>query len=347
MIAGGRIPAIGRALTIIILAAAGGFVFRLLHFPLPWTLGAMTVAAIIAIGNRDRVLPSGFRDAARPVIGVMAGSAFSPAVLAQFAAWWPIFVVLLVFFLGVSAAGYVFFRRLGFDRATAFLSASPGGLGEMALLGQQFRADVRTLVLVHSVRIVLVVTLVPFLLRQMLGLGQGAVLAPPGHGPGGPLDWLALSACVVLGYGLGHRLRGYGGLMLVPMLFSAVLHGSGVTAAQIPYAIVAAMQVLIGCITGARFAGIRFHQVWRTLLIGLVWTLVLIAMSVALAALLAQAVDIPAAALFLSFAPGGFAEMSVIAYAARVEVAFVVTCHAFRTIYIMLVSPILCRRLLR
>ncbi|WP_246098755.1 AbrB family transcriptional regulator [Paracoccus laeviglucosivorans] len=267
--------------------------------------------------------------------------------MTQLAAWWPIFIVLLVFFLAVSAIGYLFFRRQGFDRPTAFLSASPGGLGEMALLGQQFSADVRKLVLVHSVRIVLVVTFVPFMLRQMLGLGQGAISGPPGHGAGGPLDWLALSACVVLGYVLGNRLRSYGGLMLVPMFLSAGLHGSGVTSAEIPYAIVAAMQVVIGCITGARFAGIRFNEVWRTLLIGLVWTLVLIAMSVALALILGKIVDIPAAALFLALAPGGFAEMSVIAYAAEVEVAFVVTCHAFRTIYIMLVSPILCRRLLR
>lgn len=330
-----------------LLAAAGGLLFRLLHFPLPWTLGAMTVAAVIAIRNGRHVLPAVFRDGARPVIGVMAGSAFTPAVLTQLTAWWPIFVVLLAFFLTASGVGYLFFRHRGFDRPTAFLSASPGGLGEMALLGQQFSADVRKLVLVHSVRIVLVVTLVPFALRQMLGLGQGALSGPPGHGAGGPLDWLALSACVLLGYWLGNRLRSYGGLMLVPMFLSAVIHGSGVTSAEIPYAIVAAMQVVIGCITGARFAGVRFQEVWRTLMIGLVWTLVLIAMSIALALILGRFVDLPAAALFLSLAPGGFAEMSVIAYAVQVEVAFVVTCHAFRTIYIMLVSPILCRRLLR
>lgn len=321
-------------------------IFRLLHFPLPWTLGSMTVAAIIALRNSTLVVPPVFRDGARPVIGVMAGSAFTPVVLGQIATWWPVFVLLILFFLSVSALGGMFFRKFGFDGRTALFAASPGGLGEMAILGQQFGADVRKLVLVHSVRIILVVTLVPFALRAMTGLnGTGA--STIGHATGSIIDWMLLMACVVLGYLIGRHARSYGGLMLVPMLLSAILHGSGVTSAEIPYAIIAAMQVIIGCITGARFAGVRFGEVWKTLLIGFAWSMILIALSLVLAFSTAQFVDMTPVALFLSFAPGGFAEMSVIAYAAGIEVAFVVTCHAFRTIYVILVSPILCRKLLR
>lgn len=321
-------------------------VFRLLHLPLPWTLGAMTAAAILALRAPGLVLPGVFRDGARPVIGVVAGSAFTPTVVSEIGSWWPIFLLLVLFFLTVSAAGGAFFRSFGFDRATAFFSACPGGLGEMAFLGQQFGADVRKLVLVHSVRIVMVVTVLPFALRAMTGMKSNGALLP--HGPSASVfDWAVLAACAVAGYLVGRRLRAFGGLMLVPMLFSAVLHGTGVTAASVPYAVVAAMQVIIGCITGARFAGVRFAEMWRTLLVGLGWSLVLIAASALLAFTVSRLVAILPAALFLAFAPGGFSEMTVIAYATGIEVAFVVTCHAFRTLYIMLVSPILCRRLLK
>lgn len=333
--------AVLRALLILPLAAAGGALFKLLHLPLPWTLGAMTVAALLSVRDARHVLPPVFRDGARPVIGVVAGSAFTPLVLGQITGWWPVFLVLICFFLLVSQLGAAVFRHFGFDRPTAFFAASPGGLGEMAFLGEQFGAQVRDLVLVHSVRIIAVVTLVPFVIAGLTGVG-GAGAAIPAPDPR-PEDWAALVLCTLAGYLVGRRLRAWGGLMLVPMLFSALLHGSGLTVAVAPYWLVAAMQVVIGCITGARFAGLHPGRAGRVLLIGLGWSLALIGLSIGLAALLARVVALPPAALFLALAPGGFAEMSVIAYAAGIEVAFVVTCHAFRTLYIMLVSPVLCR----
>jgi len=331
-----------RATLVLMAGLAGGYVFVLLHLPLPWTLGAMTAAGILATFHPALVLPPVFRDGARPVIGVVAGSAFAPEVVAQMGDWWPIFVLLVLFFLGVTGVGILFFRRLGFDRQTALFAAMPGGMGEMAMLGMQFGADIRKLVLVHAVRQITVVTVVPFAIGHLLARHGGAM--PAGHvQPPAGADWAVLLGCVVAGMAIGRRLRGFGGLMLVPLTLSALAHGTGLTTAQIPYWIVALMQVMIGSITGARFAGLRMADARGTLLAGLVWVVILLALSAVLALVMGRIMAQSPAALFLALAPGGFSEMIVIAYASGVEVAFVVTCHAFRTIYIMLVSPLLSR----
>jgi uncharacterized membrane protein AbrB (regulator of aidB expression) len=90
------------------------------------------------------------------------------------------------------------FPRLRFDRTTAFFASVPGGLGEMALLGSQFGADLRRRVLVHSVRIIVVVTVIPFILRLALGhnLLPAAALAHASAGPS-PVDWVILGACAL------------------------------------------------------------------------------------------------------------------------------------------------------
>ena len=131
------------------------------------------------------------------------------------------------------------------------------------------------------------------------------------------------------------------------LLLSAAVHGSGLTTAAPPGWLVAGMQVVIGCITGARFAGTSLSEARAALWQGVAWAVMLICMSLGAAWLSGYIMPQPWPALFLAMAPGGFAEMSIIALAAGIEVAFVVTCHAFRTICIVLVAPLLYQLSLR
>jgi len=324
--------------------ALGGLCFRVLGLPLPWTLGAMAAAALLTLAGDGWKLPATCRDAARPVIGVLAGSAFTPVVVAGMLGWWQALPVLAGFFLLSAVAGQVFFRRLcGFDRATAVFAAMPGGLGEMTLLGSQHGADTRRLVLVHSVRIVAVVFAVPFIVSAMVP--GGLVRTAPSHAAmaATPLDWALLLGCAVLGGLAGRHLRAVGGVMILPMLLSAAAHGSGLTALAPPSWLVAAMQVVIGCITGARFAGARWAEIRLAVLQGLAWTAILLLLAGLAAWLTAWAVGMPLPAMFLALSPGGFAEMSIIAFTIGIEVAFVVTCHVFRTLFVLLAAPLLHR----
>ncbi|MDH2328027.1 AbrB family transcriptional regulator [Cereibacter sp. SYSU M97828] len=334
-----------RAPVVLLVGATGGFLFHFAHLPLPWTLGAMAAATLLSTFAPRMTLPAVFRDGARPVIGVAAGSAFTPAVVAALPQWWPVLIMLTGFFLVTSGLGRVFFKRIGLDRQTAYLASSPGGLGEMTLLGIQMNADIRALVLIHTIRIIMVVTVLPFALRSLFQIDFGIVR--PHVAAAAPWDWLSLLGCGIVGYVLGRPFRRMGGITLVPLMLSAALHGGGLVTAAPPSWLIAGMQVVIGCITGARLGGLRLAELRRFAASGVIWALTLILMALTLASVAAPFLGTSRAALFLALAPGGFAEMTVVAIAMNVEVAFVVTCHVFRIFYVLAVSPALCRRAMR
>ena len=66
---------------------------------------------------------------------------------------------------------------------------------------------------------------------------------------------------------------------------------------------------------------------------------------IAAAALCSTFVDASVPALLLAFAPGGIAEMTIVAFAMGIEVAFVICCHVVRSIFLVAVAPALYRGL--
>jgi membrane AbrB-like protein len=326
---------------------AGGFLFRELGFPLPWTLGSLTAAAVIAVAGLDWKLPGAARNAARPIIGVMAGSAFTAEVARSMLDWWEAIIPLVSFLVLITLAGRAFFTRFcGFDKTTAFFASTPGGLSELTLLGAQYGGNIRQLVLIHSTRIITVVFLVPFAVRLLFNLEGGGRIGPV-HASEvlSALDWLVLLGCAALGYVIGRPLKMVGGVMVVPLILSAIVHGTGLTQLPPPSWLIAIMQVVIGCIAGSRFAGVQWHEVRTSVAQGLAWTTIMLLAALAAAILCSTFVDASVPALLLAFAPGGIAEMTIVAFAMGIEVAFVVCCHVFRSIFLVAAAPALYRGL--
>lgn len=59
-----------------------------------------------------------------------------------------------------------YFQRLwGFDFATSYYSAMPGGLQDMLIFGEEAGGDVRALSLIHAPRFMVIVFALPFLLK--------------------------------------------------------------------------------------------------------------------------------------------------------------------------------------
>ena len=331
-----------RTAAALILGLAGGALFSWLRIPLPWMLGSLTVAAAVAIAGLDWSLPEFLRNFARPVIGVFAGGAFTLGVVLSMAAWWPILLFLAAFFVLVTALGQLFFARLcGLDRATAYFASTPGGLAELSLLGASYGASMRSLVVIHSVRVIAVVVVTPFLLQLLLPGTAPLGTAFPG-GEAGDLSvpgWLLLTGCAAVGYVLGHALNTPSGVMLIPMALSALAHILGLAEGGPPGWLVAFVQVVIGTVCGARFAGLGWTELRSTVLQGLAWAAFMLAAAFGMALVSSAFVAAPLPALLLAFTPGGFAEVTIMAYAAGIEVAFVVACHVFRMFFVLVLAP--------
>jgi membrane AbrB-like protein len=328
-----------------LIGAAGGVAFYLIGAPLPWTLGSLAAVAVVAVAGGRWLMPAAVREVARPVVGILAGSAFTPAVVASIGDWWGAIVFVAVYSLFVSILGWLFFRKVcRLDPVTAYFACTPAGLGELTLLGGALGGSMRTLVTIHSVRIVAVVFTVPLFLQLVLGSElQRTTLAGHGSQDAVLLDWLILIGCGVAGF-LAARLLGMrGGAMIMAMLCSAAVHGSGLTQLVPPNWLVAVVQVVIGAVAGARFAGIRWLELRNTVLQAAIWAVVLLATAMGAAAVGAMIFARPYAALMLAVAPGGMAEMTIISYALGIETAFVVTSQVCRSFFVLTMAPLLFR----
>lgn len=325
----------------------GALVFWFIGAPLPWMLGSLFASALVAVAGKPWTLPRQARDFARPVIGVLAGSAFTPAVLANAGQWAAMVLVVVLFGITSTLAGYVFFRKLtGFDRATAYFASTPAGLNEMSLMGDSLGGNVRSLFLVHSIRIITVVFLVPLILKLINGAHAG-IVPPRSVAASGVEDWLILIACGAAGYLIGKYLRIPSGIMIMSMLLSAILHATSITETAPPQWLVVIVQVAMGCVAGSRFAGIVWREAARTALAALLWALLLLGAAMLTAWASTFIFDMEFSALLLALAPGGMAEMTLVALALGIDVAFVVTCQVFRNFSTILLAPTIFRWLPR
>lgn len=308
-------------------------------------LGALTAAAVASLCGVPWTVPPVLRSAARPVVGVLIGGTFTASVVASMPAWWSALALVLALSLAMTVAGFAFFRAVaGYDRATAFFAASPAGIAEMSLFATTLGGNVRAIVIVHLMRIIAVLFAVPFVAQLVVGHPIGRVL-PAAHGavPPDALDWAILSACAAAGFLVALRLRFGAGTMVFPLILSAAVHAGGLTDAVPPAWLVAGVQVVIGGVIGARFAGLQRREVGAAAAAGIAWAAILIALALAVAAVAAPALDQPFLPLLLAIVPGGAVEMSVLAYSIGLEVAFVVTCQVCRIVFVTGVAPVLLR----
>jgi hypothetical protein len=327
------------ALTLLI-GAVGGALAAWIGLPLAWMIGAMLATTAAAMAGGRIVVQRQLRALMVTVLGVMLGSAFHPEILRRLGDWLGGIALLAAYIPVVTAIVYLYFRRFTtFGRTTAYFSAMPGGLNEMIIVGEAMGGEGRAIALVHATRILVVVMTIPFYFRFVERLGVPA--APPGAGLGAlPLaDAALLTLCGVLGWSLARLLRVPAAQLVGPMMLSAAMHLGGLTASRPPAELVAVAQIVVGSAIGGRFAGLRLVEVSRILLVAVGAALLMLVLTVAATALLGDALGTSRAGLALALAPGGLAEMSLVALALGVDTAFVATMHVLRIAIIVILAP--------
>ena len=337
--AGFRIIPFAVALT---LGTLGGAMFAWLGLPLPWMLGAMTAVTVAAIGGADVAMPRWLRSGCITILGVMLGASFTPAVVARMGEWVITLCALLLWAAVNGGAGWFYFRRYArFDAVTSYFAASPGGLNEMTLVGGQMGGDERTISLVHATRVFITVFTIPIWYRLHDGLATtGGGRAYVGLFSIDLADYAVLGACAVIGALGATRLGLPAAAVLGPMLLSAAVHLAGLTGSTPPTLLVSAAQVVIGTTLGCRFVGFPLGLAGRTIGHGAVVGFLMIAITVTFSLGLAWLTQLPLPAIILGFAPGGLAEMSLVALALAVDAAFVATHHIVRIILVVTCAPL-------
>lgn len=323
------------------LGGVGGILFHELHMPLPWMIGALVFTVVASLSGAPLVRPKRLRLYMVPVLGVMLGAGFTPEAIRHASEWVASLSMLLVYAVGITAmVSYYLVRIAKWDPATSYFSASPGGFGEMALLGEAMGADDRKISLNHSVRIMLTVLVIPFWFKFFEGYQPGNMGALGNMADIRLKDAAILIACAVVGYYVARRLRFPAAQLLGPTLVSAIVHMSGLTEARPPQEIVALAQVVIGASIGCRFLGISLRDMFGTMVQAAGITTFMLGAAYAGAWTVSYFTGLPVNTLWLAFAPGGLAEMTLISLSLGIDVAFVSVHHMVRVIFLVAMAPI-------
>lgn len=337
------------------LGTAGGWIAAAAGLPLPWMMGPMLAVgaagvAGLSVGGHGVSVPLWLRTTMVPIIGVMLGAGFTPDVVAGIGDWWITMAALVAFVCVAAALVYQIYRRMfGFDRPTAYFAAIPGGLVEMAIIGEGVGGDGRTISLIHFCRILMAVLTIPFVMEAIYGpVGSRAI---GGIAIGWEIelvDVAILAACAVVGYFAGTAVKLPGAQISGPLVLSALVHGTGLTEAAPPPFIVFMAQVVVGSALGARFAGLSVRAVGKALGASATATVVMLAVTMTVSLGLHQSglVDESLTALVLAYAPGGVTEMSLIALTLNAGVAFVATHHIARIFIAVGLMPLVWRLLM-
>ena len=335
-------PQMARRAATLALALLGAGLFHLLHLPLPFLFGPMTACLIAALAGAPLKGMGPVSTLARTVLGAAVGASITPDVVARIPAMAGSVALVPVYVAIIGLVGFPFFRRMGHDPATAWYAAMPGGLQDMVTFGQEAGADIRALSLIHATRVLILVTLAPIILTWAYGSGLGGAIGTPARDlPLGEMALLALAA--VAGWKIAERIGLFGASILGPMVLTAALSLSDLIHTRPPTEAILAAQLFIGIGIGVHYVGVTLRELRAFILSGLAF----VALLAALAALFTELVTLTGLAhpveAFLAFAPGGQAEMTVLALATGADLGFVILHHLTRMVVVILGAPVAAR----
>ena len=333
---------LAKVIIAITIGTLGGLIFAILKLPLPWMLGAMVFVTVAAVSGIPVLLPFMLRQSMVVFIGVLLGSQFTPELINQIGSWLISVIAMLIY--GIIAMYLVlnYLRKLGnYDPITAYFSAAPGGLNDMTIIGGEMGGDDRIIALTQASRVLLVVMTIPFLFRIFGGYEAPQGLLPEGQGFDLPFrEWCIIGICVTLGPFLAKKLKLPAAFLLGSLILTAIAHIAGWSNTSPPTGLVAAAQVILGTAIGCRFTGTDYGEIIRAIRISLGSTFILMSTAVGAGFLLSGITGLPWYLITLAYAPGGLAEMSLIAFGIGQDVPFVATHHLCRIGMVILLAPL-------
>jgi len=332
-----------RMLLTLAVATAVAFLFQALHFPLAYILGALVGAAIVA--NLVTPMKGGrpMRQISQLFVGASVGVLLDAHVLEALLRLFPLMLAIAIAanILGLLLAVPIAWMS-GIDRLSAVLSCLPAGMAEMATLAREVKADEQSVAIIHTLRVIIVLTLVPVWLVAT-GHPVQAIAAPP---PAQSSEFATLAGLIAVSLLLSlaaTRLRVINAFIVMPTLVSVLAVAFSFKIPAVPAPLLIAAQIGIGASLGLRFRFDRMRRLPRTVAGGLVSGFILAVVSFfGLGAVIEHLVAVDHLSALLSAAPGGLGEMIATANALGVAATVVAGFQLTRSVFTnIVVAPLI------
>ncbi|BBK43801.1 hypothetical protein STVA_38210 [Allostella vacuolata] len=319
-------------------ALAGGWLAVQAKIPLPWMIGSMLAAMAMALSGVGAPGARRSRRVGQMIVGLAIGSYFTADALAQTIRHFDLMIATAAATLGFGFVAMAILRRLSrTDATTAFFASVPGGPAEMAQLAERHGVAGAPVALAQAFRIALLVLIVPPAMTWA-GLDGSDPWLPPAIAV--DLFWLPILvlAAIAAGFALD-RIGVSNAALLGAIAVAGGLAATGQSVTAMPAWLVAGGQWLLGASLGAGFTRTLLGRQPRFIAAALASTLVLIALTLALAVAAAWWTGIPWPTLVLALAPGSVTEMSLTAKLLHLGVPMVVAFHIVRIVILVLITP--------
>lgn len=321
------------------IALVGTGMFLLFGLPLPFLFGPMLACLTAALAGVQLMGLGQVSIAARTILGVAVGASITPEVVARIPQMMISVALIPIYIVLIALVGVPYFRRMGFDPVTSYYAAMPGGLQDMVIFGTEAGGDPRALSLIHATRVAMIVTVAPILLTLVYGAPlTGAVGAPAADLPA--TEMAIMAAAALIGWKGAERIGLFGATILGPMIVTAALTLGDVIHSRPPAEAILAAQFFIGIGIGVNYVGVTLRELRRFVVSGLVFVLILAAIAAVMTEIVTGSGLARGVEGFLAFAPGGQAEMTVLAIVAGADLGFVVVHHLTRIVLVILGAPL-------
>lgn len=283
------------------------------------------------------------------IIGAMIGSRFSPELLTLLPNFWISGLALIPFILLAHGGNYAIMRGLGrYGKLDAYFASLPGGIIDASALAEEAGADLRIVTTQHFIRIILVVASVPLLFLFIEGEAVGSLAGQTmANSDYDFADIAILLSIALIGLFFGQLTKLPVSHMIGPMLLALMLSVSGVVEIDIPPWLGHAAQYMVGTALGAQFSGVSRRLLARGFGMGLLSGIYMLLLASTFALILVKFVPADFGALFISFAAGGLAEMSLIALSLNFNPVVVALHHLVRILLTVYMGIFLSRRVFK
>ena len=317
---------------------------ELVGLPAALLLGAMIAAILVETNGGALRVPRLSYYAAQAVIGCLIARVITPGIVATFLKDWPLLIgVMLTAVVASSILGWGLGRLGILEGTTAIWGLSPGAASVMMLMAGAFGADIRLVAFMQYLRVVMVAVAASVLARFVVHTHGAAIphviWFPPLHA----VPFGETIAIGLLGGIIGRFSRIPAGVLLVPMLAGAILHGAGLITIELPPWLLAISYAFLGWNIGMGFTRDILAHAVRVLPQVVFAIIALMLMCGGLAFVLVETVGIDPLTAYLATSPGGIDSAAIIGASTKVDLSFVMALQTVRFMVVLLLGPVISR----
>jgi len=155
-----------RLLITLLVGSVGGLIGYKLRLPAGALIGSMLAVGIFNLLGFQSYMPSQVRVGVQIVLGCLLGLSLNWNTITQLrTVIVPAAIIIVSLLVCGLITGFIIHKFCNLDMHTAFLSSSPGGMTEMSLLAVTLGADGPKVSVLHLVRMITVVSVMPAILH--------------------------------------------------------------------------------------------------------------------------------------------------------------------------------------